>query len=190
MLLKKQTVWLLTMLSLVVVLSVYYLTSPGKTQSDMAAVEQKGDKQTVEKDKAKAPVAKKSTKSGSAAVSIASGDDDFEAMRMEMEDERSQLRDQNTTIMGNTELSAEERNKAYEANKEIGDEKVKEGILEKLISGTMNYDDALVRIDGKDVNVTVKADKLSQKEANEIIRTVEKEVGDAQNVAVEFQPKK
>ena len=28
MLLKKQTVWLLTMLSLVVVLSVYYLTSP------------------------------------------------------------------------------------------------------------------------------------------------------------------
>ena len=28
MLLKKQTVWLLTMLSLVVVLSVYYITSP------------------------------------------------------------------------------------------------------------------------------------------------------------------
>ena len=31
MLLKKQTVWLLTMLSLVVVLSVYYITSPEQT---------------------------------------------------------------------------------------------------------------------------------------------------------------
>ena len=35
MLLKKQTVWLLTMLSLVVVLSVYYLTSPESTRRIM-----------------------------------------------------------------------------------------------------------------------------------------------------------
>ena len=37
MLLKKQTVWLLTMLSLVVVLSVYYVTSdPG--ENELAAI--------------------------------------------------------------------------------------------------------------------------------------------------------
>ena len=39
MLLKKQTVWLLTMLSLVVVLSVYYLTSPESTE-ETATTEQ------------------------------------------------------------------------------------------------------------------------------------------------------
>ena len=36
MLLKKQTVWLLTMLSLVIVLSVYYITSPTQQATDMA----------------------------------------------------------------------------------------------------------------------------------------------------------
>ena len=40
MLLKKQTVWLLTMLSLVVVLSVYYITSPEQQQNVLAAVDQ------------------------------------------------------------------------------------------------------------------------------------------------------
>ena len=40
MLLKKQTVWLLTMLSLVVVLSVYYLTAPEENAADMTATEQ------------------------------------------------------------------------------------------------------------------------------------------------------
>lgn len=41
MLLKKQTVWLLTMLSLVVVLSVYYITSPEQTKNELASVEEK-----------------------------------------------------------------------------------------------------------------------------------------------------
>ncbi len=45
MLLKKQTVWLLTMLSLVVVLSVYYITSPEQKSNDLAAVEQKAKNQ-------------------------------------------------------------------------------------------------------------------------------------------------
>ena len=45
MLLKKQTVWLLTMLSLVVVLSVYYITSPEQKSNDMAAVQQKAKEQ-------------------------------------------------------------------------------------------------------------------------------------------------
>ena len=39
MLLKKQTVWLLTMLSLVVVLSVYYITSPESRVNEFAATE-------------------------------------------------------------------------------------------------------------------------------------------------------
>ena len=43
MLLKKQTVWLLTMLSLVVVLSVYYVTSEPKT-SDLTAMDKVSQK--------------------------------------------------------------------------------------------------------------------------------------------------
>ncbi len=38
MVLKKQTVWLLTMLSLIVVLSVYYVTSPNQIPGDEVAL--------------------------------------------------------------------------------------------------------------------------------------------------------
>ncbi len=48
MLLKKQTVWLLTMLSLVVVLSVYYITSPEQQTTNMANVEEKSKEITGE----------------------------------------------------------------------------------------------------------------------------------------------
>ena len=50
MLLKKQTVWLLTMLSLVVVLSVYYITSPEQQQNELAAIEETKDEQTEQMD--------------------------------------------------------------------------------------------------------------------------------------------
>ena len=45
MLLKKQTVWLLTMLSLVVVLSVYYITSPEQQQNELALVDEKQEQE-------------------------------------------------------------------------------------------------------------------------------------------------
>jgi stage III sporulation protein AH len=38
--------------------------------------------------------------------------------------------------------------------------------------------------------VSVKADKQTKTEANNIIRLVRKEVSDAQNVVVDFQPEK
>ena len=65
MLLKKQTVWLLTMLSLVVVLSVYYLTAPEENAADMTATEQmekikqKVKQRTKQRQKGKIKVKKK-----------------------------------------------------------------------------------------------------------------------------------
>lgn len=63
MLLKKQTVWLLTMLSLVVVLSVYYMTTPESPQSNVAVVDQQEENTNKEavKEDAKEP-AKEDTK--------------------------------------------------------------------------------------------------------------------------------
>jgi stage III sporulation protein AH len=201
MLLKKQTVWLLTMLSLVVVLSVYYLTAPEQTNSDLAAVEQVTDQQetaeesteTTEESTETAENSTKSTETDSSEmpnVTISSADDEFEALRMEIEDERAKLNEEYTTIMGDTALSAEERNKAVEANKQLSEAKVSEGIIETMIV-QMNYDAALVRVDGNDVNVTVKADEqLSRESVVEIMDLVENEIQNVDNIAVDFQPNK
>lgn len=192
MLLKKQTVWLLTMLSLVVVLSVYYLTTPEKKPANMAATEEKQENQQTEqikKEEAKQPVAKKESKSGATVVTQEAGDNAFEALRLEIADIRAKQREELTTVVANTDLSAEERSKAKQTIEELSDIEEKETIIESLIVA-MDYDAALVRVDGKDVDITVKADKLSPKAANSIIQLVSKEFDDMQNVVVNFQPKK
>ncbi|CAH0246191.1 MULTISPECIES: SpoIIIAH-like family protein [Peribacillus] len=195
MLLKKQTVWLLTMLSLVVVLSVYYLTAPEENAADMTATEQKEENKTESKTENKADTKEenKSEKETSkntegSSVTIASGDE-FESLRMQIEDERAKLNEELTAKMGNTELSAEERDEAYAKIEQLSETKVKENIIENLIVA-MDYNAALVRVDGTDVKVSVKADKQTKTEANNIIRLVRKEVSDAQNVVVDFQPEK
>ena len=207
MLLKKQTVWLLTMLSLVVVLSVYYLTSPESTTQKTVTTEQQLNKNNenaaVMDDKSGESIKKSDTKvedqsnsstdskanSNEATVKISSGDDEFEAMRMEIDDERSKLNEELTKKVGNTNLSTEEINKAYNAMEQLSQDKVEENILEGMIV-SMNYDAALVRVDGKDVKVTVKAEKHSPAEANKIIRLVRGEITDANNIFVDFQVKK
>lgn len=197
MLLKKQTVWLLTMLSLVVVLSVYYLTAPEENAADMTSTEQmeqeENKTETKTENKADTKGETKSEKETSkntegSSVTIASGDE-FESLRMQIEDERAKLNEELTAKMGNTELSAEERDEAYAKIEQLSETKVKENIIENLIVA-MDYNAALVRVDGTDVKVSVKADKQTKTEANNIIRLVRKEVSDAQNVVVDFQPEK
>ncbi|MFE4073026.1 SpoIIIAH-like family protein [Peribacillus sp. YIM B13477] len=197
MLLKKQTVWLLTMLSLVVVLSVYYLTAPEENAADMTATEQmeqeenKTESKTENKAETKGEIkSEKETSKNTegSSVTIASGDE-FESLRMQIEDERAKLNEELTAKMGNTELSAEERDEAYAKIEQLSETKVKENIIENLIVA-MDYNAALVRVDGTDVKVSVKADKQTKTEANNIIRLVRKEVSDAQNVVVDFQPEK
>lgn len=193
MLLKKQTVWLLTMLSLVVVLSVYYITSPEqKNSNELTAVQQKAkdqmdQKETTSKSNASTKTEAKDEKT---IISQVAGDDEFEALRIKLEDERSQMKEDLTAVLASTDLPADERSKAMDQMNELNKTAQKEEILETLIK-TMGYEDALVRADGSQVRVTVKSKKKpSATAANDIIQQVKKEIGDTNYVAVEFQPSK
>ena len=130
-----------------------------------------------------------SKKDSEASVKITSGDDEFDSMRMQIDDERSKLSEELMTKVGNANLSTEEINKAYEAVQQLNETKVKENILEGMIV-SMNYDAALVRIDGKNVKVSVRAEKHSPADANKIIRLVRGEMEDANDIFVDFEPKK
>ncbi|MDQ1145112.1 stage III sporulation protein AH [Bacillus sp. SORGH_AS 510] len=183
MLLKKQTVWLLTMLSLVVVLSVYYITSPEQKSNDLAAVQQNVKEQKQDKTKTEA-------KDGKTIVSTVAGDDAFEELRMKLDDLRSQMQEELTTQLASTDLPADQRSKVKDQMDRLNQTAQKEEILETLIK-TMGYEDALVRADGEQVRVTVKSKKKpSASEANKIIQQVKKEIGETNYVAVEFQPTK
>ncbi|MDP4085598.1 MAG: SpoIIIAH-like family protein [Bacillota bacterium] len=184
MLLKKQTVWLLTMLSLVVVLSVYYITSPDQKGNNMTAVEQKTKNQADNKQAS----TKTAEKGGKTVVSQVS-DDTFDALRLQLEDQRSQRVEELQAEVASTDLSAEKRSEAYDQMQKLNEAAQKEEVLETLIK-TLGYDDALVRADGQQVVITVKSKKKhSPSAANDIIQLVKKEI-DTNYVAVEFQPAK
>ncbi len=186
MLLKKQTVWLLTMLSLVVVLSVYYITSPEPGQGNLATV---GDEQQAEGTENEENVNNVESEDGETIISGIASDEKFEALRLQLEDQRSEQKEEYQDILASTDLPVEQRNDAYEKMQQLDSVAQKEGVLETLIK-TMGYDDALVRADGDKVRVTVKAKEHSAAEANEIIQMVRNELGSLQAVAVTFQPEK
>lgn len=181
MLLKKQTVWLLTMLSLVVVLSVYYITSPEQKMTDMASVQEK-----QEEGKSKDVAGSEQDKN---IISSIASDEVFEALRMNLEDTRSQRKEELETMIASTEIPAAERVAAHEELKTLNEIANKEQMLETLIK-TLGYDDALVRADGEEIRITVKAKEKSAKAANDIIQLVKSEIGSMQYVAVDFQIEK
>lgn len=198
MLLKKQTVWLLTMLSLVVVLSVYYITSPEQQQNELAVVDEK-QKQEQENGQEQAPIKENQQREGqleedSASmgadadkqiITNAAGDEAFETLRMQLEEDRGKMKEELQSTIASTELPAEERSEAKEQMDELNAIAQKELLLETLIKA-MNYKDVLVRADNEQVNITVKAEKQSKAEANKIIQTVRSEMGPLHAV-VEFQ---
>ncbi|MBY6085077.1 SpoIIIAH-like family protein [Priestia flexa] len=193
MLLKKQTVWLLTMLSLVVVLSVYYMTTPESPQSNVAVVDQQ--EENTNKEDAKEPAKEdtkkenaKSTTESKTTVSNVESDELFTALRLELIDERSKLKEELQEVAASKNVSATEVSKAMDKIDQLSELAEKEAVIETLIK-SKGYEDALVRADGSEVNITVKTEKHSKAKANEIIQLVKKELGQKE-VAVEFQPTK
>jgi len=194
MLLKKQTVWLLTMLSLVVVLSVYYITSPEQTNSELTAVQDEVKEEATENQEqtgTETPGTETTeSKEGDTIVSQVAGDEEFEALRLQLQDERSEMKEQLGTVVASTDLPADQRSEAFDQMQRLSQIAQKEEMLETLIK-TKGYDDVLVRADGPTVKITVKSKKESTKaEANQIIQMVKEEIGETNYVAVEFQPSK
>ncbi|MDF0727338.1 SpoIIIAH-like family protein [Cytobacillus sp. S13-E01] len=194
MLLKKQTVWLLTMLSLVVVLSVYYITSPEGTTENFAFeqegvkdVEENSDVTTTAEGEEGVDVVIEEAKDGATSISAISSDELFTQLRMEIEEQRSILREQLTAVVASSEVSVEEKNNAMEKMEELTEVAIKESTIETLIK-SKGYEDALVRADGTKVRITVKAKDHNETAANDILLLVASEFGALQDVAVEFKP--
>ncbi len=195
MMLKKQTVWLLTMLSLVVVLSVYYITTPEETKDKVAltgAEAEKAEKgenaaanKEIEKADEKGEVTVEEAEDGTV-VSV-SNDDLFAAIRMQLEDSRSERKESLENILVSKDVSAVEKSAAKEEMNAIDEAVGKEEVLETIIKSE-GYDDALVRIDGQKVQVTVKSKESSKSEANKIIQLLSSEMEDMKDVAVTLQP--
>ncbi|HEY4602604.1 MAG TPA: SpoIIIAH-like family protein [Cerasibacillus sp.] len=174
--LKKQTVWLLTMLSLIIVLSIYYILSPDR--EDLAF-----------KNDPTADVGQPNENDDEGIdVNVTSGSEDevFTTIRMNIEDERSRTMDRLKEIVASSDATSDEKNDALNTIEQLGQTASKEFILEKMLLSEKEYQDVLVRSNGEKVQVHVKEEELSKEEVDHIMQLVRDEFGDL-TVDVIFQ---
>lgn len=183
--LKKQTVWLLTMLSLMIVLSVYYMTSPDS--EDIAYVNngQDNDEEAV-------PTDSNETEGDAKVDEISNlGEDQlFTSLRMELEDNRSAQKERLTDIVASSSSTPTEKEQALEEIDVLENLSSKEKILEDSILASANYEDVLVRTMEDDEKVVVQLkveEKLPKSQAVSIMQMVRDEIG-YEDVDVSFVP--
>ena len=173
---RRRTVWFMTLLSLVAVISVYY---PAKQFNGLTIFTD----DTLQQTAVSGVTDQKATNDVTQEVSSPSHL--FEEMRMQVSDERSQLREQLTQKIASEESSADEKNEAFNEMDGLIKRESAEAMLEMLIK-SLGYSDAFVRAEGEKVSVTVMAEELSKSQANEIIYLVRTEMEGANDVQVKF----
>ena len=158
----KQNLWFLTLFSLILVLSIYYLTMPDEVL------------QTI-----------KSSDNNQETVEIADSDV-LAALRVEADEES--LKEMNTLqeILLNESATVQEKNDAYEALKELNQTKGTEETIEQSIKKNHKLN-SFVKIKQDQVQVVISNKEHNEELANNIIRTVQSNFDTRMYITVKFQ---
>lgn len=172
--LKKQTVWLLTMLSLMIVLSVYYMMSD---QEDVAYIETKQEpsEEAVQQEQ----VGEDGEDIVIEDMKEVDASEFLTTIRMELEDKRNIKKDRLKDIVASSDATASEINTALNEMDAIDETSTKESILqETVLNANENYEDVLIRAEEDKVRVHVVTDQLPKNEVVQIMQMVRDELGD------------
>ena len=163
----KQKVWFLTLFSLILVLSVYYITMPNDLFSQVASTEEKSNKN----EKVKETVEEVSS---------------LTAMRVSLEEERQGMMDDLQEQLTSDTISSEEKNNAYEQLKYLNTLQSKEEELEKQIKKELKLD-SFVKIDNTNISVVCVSSKHDNSLANSVMRLIQSGYEDKMYITVKFQ---
>ncbi len=167
----KQNLWFLTLFSLILVLSVYYITMPNDLLKSAATVE------SSKKEKEKSTTNTKETVEESSSLI---------AMRVSLEEEREQEMTDLQEQLTSEEVSSEEKNNAYEKLKYLNSLQGKEEEFEKAIK--KNYKvDCFVKIDNTNADVVCVSTKHDTTLANNIMRLLQQSYKEKMYITVKFQ---
>lgn len=158
----KKNLWFLTLFSLVLVLSIYYVTMPSEI-FDSKLENKELDKSTIDIEQ-------------SSVISA-----------LKVEDETTVKEKINTLKekLTNKEVSTKEKNEAFEELKLINKNSSKEETLESKIKESCSCEN-FVKIDGDKIRVVLDSDDSSATTANNIMRLVQKEFDEKKYISVKF----
>ena len=163
----KQKLWFLTLFSLILVLSIYYITMPKEV------FESKKENEVNKENDNKVNI----EISDSSSLDVLRVSDD-EARLKEIEDL--------IILLTNVDSSIDEKNKAYEKLKLIEQNKGKEESLEDKIKSEFNLN-SYVKINNNQIKITVVESKHNYELANNIIRSIQEEYNEKMYITVKFQ---
>jgi len=196
MILKRQTVWLLTMLSLIIVLSVYYISMEqieGQQTGDLEIEEATGLNEELEFEWLED---EELTFIGLEDAEQAIGENDvysnvnveemFDTIRLQRQDSRGKLNEEYKSVIASTETEPEIQVEALEKIESLQVMSQQEEMIETIIR-SKGYEDALVMTDENQVNIYVKTAELSKEEAVELNQLAYEHLG-IENIRVGYQP--
>ena len=161
----KKNLWFLTLFSLILVLSVYYITMPTEL-----LVTNNGE--IIDNEEAIITNIEETTV--------------VEALKIE---------DNNTTLeeinklketIANVETSTEDKNKAFDTLKTLNQISSKEELLEEKIKTTYDLD-SFIKIDGDQIRVVIDSDEHSNTIANNIMKTIQNNFDTKQYISIQFK---
>lgn len=171
----KQSLWFLTLFSLILVLSVYYITMPNEllltNNSNYLDTEAtSGDTYTNNND---------------SEVTIEESEL-LVTMRVNLEEERNAMVADLRSTLTNEEATSDEKNNAYEQIKYITDLKAQEESLEAKIKQKYGIE-CFIKIDNNEVKVVAIKDSHDTTLANNIMKTIQNEFDNKVYITVKFE---
>ncbi len=159
----KQKLWFLTLFSIILVLSVYYVAMDENTLTKLT----------------ESPVT-------TSEVLNVNEEDTLSALRVEDDDQEQKVIAELQEILLDQTVNAEEKNNAYEKLKNINSTKSKETKLESLILKTYNLK-SFIKIKDDQINIVIASKNKNVTDANNIIRTIQKEFDTQKYITVKYQ---
>lgn len=171
----KQSLWFLTLFSLILVLTVYYITMPNEMLLTNNGKYSETKKEESEKE----------NKEDETKTTIEESDI-LSAMRVNLEEERNNLVKDLQVQLTDGKTTTEEKNNAYEQIKLLEEAKGKEEQLEKKIKNKFKLD-SFIRVDQSQVTVVIVSKEHDKSLANNIMRSIQEEYQEKMYITVKFE---
>ena len=159
----KQNLWFITLFSLIMVLSIYYLTMSEDTLSTLNV---------------------NNTNNNGTEVVI-SENETLVALKVADEEALVSKIEELQNVLLNNSSSLEEKNNAYDELQNLNKNESTKETITKKIKDTYKLD-SFVSIDGNNIKITIASSKHDTKLANNIIRSVQELFSDTKYITVKF----
>ncbi len=158
----KQNLWFITLLSIILILSIYYISIPSNTILEYTNTPNNDVTEVI------------SESTNLVALRVS---DDEEVLNT-IQELQTTLLDKDTTI--------EEKNLAYESLKNINETQGKEEEIEKILKDEFNYE-SFVKIKQDQINIVISSTTHDKTIANKIITRIQSLFEDKKYITIKFQ---